>query len=618
MNVLSKLSSLIHKSLLPFIIKPKIHLYSFSFLSTIPDNPMPYIVTKCIALLQLCASSKYKLRQIHAFSIRLGVPLNNPDMGKHLIYTIVSLSAPMSYAYHVFAKMHNPNVFTWNTMIRGYAETENPVPAFHLYREMVVSGVEPDTHTYPFLLKAVAKSLNVREGETIHSVTIRNGFESLLFVQNSLLHMYATFGHTESAHQMFESMKERDLVAWNSVINGFALNGRPNEALTLFRKMSVEGVEPDGFTMVSLLSACAELGALELGCRVHVYSFKVGLRENLHVNNSLLDFYAKCGSIREAQQVFNEMGERNTISWTSLIVGLAINGFGEEALKFFKEMERQKIFPSEITFVGVLYACSHCGMLDEGFNYFRRMKKEYGIMPRIEHYGCMVDLLGRAGLVKQAYEYIQDMSLQPNAIIWRTLLGACTIHGHLSLGEIARSHLLKLEPKHSGDYVLLSNLYASERRWSDVQLVRRSMLNDGVKKTPGYSFVELGNRVYEFTIGDRSHPQSQDVYALLEKITDLLKLEGYVPHTANVLADIEEEEKEQALSYHSEKVAIAFMLLNTAPGTPIRVMKNLRVCADCHMAIKLISKVYDREIIIRDRSRFHHFRGGSCSCKDYW
>ncbi|OIW20360.1 hypothetical protein TanjilG_09520 [Lupinus angustifolius] len=375
----------------------------------------------------MCASSKYKLRQIHAFSIRHGVPLNNPDMGKHLIYTIVSLSAPMSYAHHVFAVLHNPNVFTWNTMIKGYAETENPIPAFHLYRYMVMSGVEPDTHTYPFLLKAVAKSLNVREGETIHSVTIRNGFESLLFVQNSLLHTYATFGHTESAHQMFESMKERDLVAWNSVINGFALNGRPNEALTLFRKMSVEGVEPDGFTMVSLLSACAELGALELGCRVHVYSFKV-----------------------------------------------------------------------------------------------------------------------------------------------------------------------------------------------DVQLVRRSMLNDGVKKTPGYSFVELGNRVYEFTIGDRSHPQSQDVYALLEKITELLKLEGYVPHTANVLADIEEEEKEQALSYHSEKVAIAFMLLNTAPGTPIRVMKNLRVCADCHMAIKLISKVYDREIVIRDRSRFHHFRGGSCSCKDYW
>ncbi|CAI8590891.1 unnamed protein product [Vicia faba] len=613
MNVSSKFSS--------FFNNPQNYFPSFKsspFFSTTTQNPTPHILTKCIALLQYCASSKHKLKQIHAFSIRHSVPLNNPDMGKYLIFTSVSLSAPMSYAHNVFKLLHYPNVFTWNTMIRGYAESDNSSPALPFYRKMLVSEVEPDTHTYPFLLKAISKSLNVREGEMIHSVTVRNGFESLIFVRNSLLHIYAACGDAESAHKVFVSMDERDLVAWNSVINGFALNGRPNEALTLFREMSLEGVEPDGFTVVSLLSACAELGALELGRRVHVYLLKVGLTQNMHVNNSLLDFYAKCGSIREAQQVFSEMSERNVVSWTSLIVGLAVNGFGEEALELFREMERQEFVPGEITFVGVLYACSHCGMLDEGFDYFRRMKEDYDIMPRIEHYGCMVDLLSRAGLVKRAYEYIQNMPLQPNAVIWRTLLGACTIHGDLGLGEIARSHLLKLEPKHSGDYVLLSNLYASERRWSDVQTVRRSMIEDGVWKTPGYSLVELGNRVFEFTMGDRSHPRSQDVYALLEKITELLKLEGYVPHTANVLADIEEEEKEQALSYHSEKVAIAFMLLNTAPGTPIRVMKNLRVCADCHMAIKLISKVYNREIVIRDRSRFHHFRGGLCSCKDYW
>lgn len=601
------------------LLRPRNHSCFFaSYLSTTSENPILHILEKCIALLQFCASSKYKLRQTHAFSIRHGVPVKDPEMGKHLIYRSVSLSASMSYAYHIFSQIRNPNIFTWNTMIRGYAESENPRPAFHLYCQMHAFCVEPDTHTYPFLLKAVSKSANVKEGEVIHAVTIKNGFESLIFVQNTLLHMYAACGETESAHQVFELMTERDLVAWNTVINGFALNGRPNEALTLFREMSLEGVKPDGFTMVSLLSVCAELGALELGRRVHVHMLKVGLQENLHACNALLDLYAKCGSIREAQKLFNEMKEKNLVSWTSLIVGLAVNGFGEEALELFKELERQGLVPTEITFVGVLYACSHCGLVDEGFSYFKRMEEEYGIVPRIEHYGCMVDLLARAGLVKLAYEYIQDMPLQPNAVIWRTLLGSCTIHGHLDLAKIARSHLLQLEPKHSGDYVLLSNLYASERRWSDVQMVRRSMLKDGVRKTPGFSLVELGNRVYEFTMGDRSHPQSQDVYKLLEKITELLKLEGYVPHTANVLADIEEEEKEQALSYHSEKIAIAFMLLNTTPGASIRVMKNLRVCADCHMAIKLISKVYDREIIIRDNSRFHHFRGGSCSCKDYW
>ncbi|XP_030953944.1 pentatricopeptide repeat-containing protein At4g21065 [Quercus lobata] len=612
-------SSILHYSTPTLAHNTRNHLSSLPNLKqTYTENPVPYIVKKCIAHLQLCASSIFKLKQIHAFSIRHAVPLSNPEMGKHLIFTIVSLLAPMSYAQHIFGQIQGPNIFTWNTMIRGYAESENPWPAIELYRQMHESSIEPDTHTYPFLLKAVAKLTAVREGEKIHSISIRNGFESLVFVQNSLVHMYAACGHADSAHKMFDLMVDRDLVAWNSVINGFALNGLPSEALTLFREMGLEGVQPDGFTMVSLLSACAELGALALGRRAHVYILKIGLSVNLHVNNALLDLYAKCGSIREAHKVFNEMEDKNVVSWTSLIVGLAVNGFGKEALELFKELERERLVPSEITFVGVLYACSHCGMVDAGFKYFKRMKNEYGIVPRIEHYGCMVDLLGRSGKVKEAYEYIQNMPLQPNAVVWRTLLGACTIHGNLALGEVARAQLLQLEPGHSGDYVLLSNLYAAERHWSDVQKVRRIMLAEGVRKTPGYSLVELGNCVYEFTMGDSSHPQSKDIYAMLAEITKLLKLEGYMPHTTNVLADIEEEEKENALSYHSEKIAIAFMLINTAPGTPIRVVKNLRACADCHLAIKLISKVFKREIVVRDRSRFHHFKDGSCSCRDYW
>lgn len=503
-------------------------------------------------------------------------------------------------------------------MIRGYAESANPLLAVELYSKMHVSGIKPDTHTYPFLLKAISKLADVRMGEQTHSVAIRNGFESLVFVQNSLVHMYAAFGHVKDACKVFELMSERDLVAWNSVINGFASNGKPNEALTLFREMASEGVEPDGYTMVSLFSACAELGALALGRRAHTYVWKVGLSDNVNVNNALLDFYSKCGIISAAQRVFHEMRERNAVSWSTLVVGLAVNGFGKEALELFKEMEIGGFVPGEVTFVGVLYACSHCGMVDEGFSYFKRMKDEYGIMPKIEHFGCMVDLLGRAGLVKQAYEYIQNMLMPPNAVIWRTLLGACTIHGHSAIAEIARSTLLQLEPKHSGDYVLLSNLYAYEQRWLNVQEVRRTMVKERVKKTPGRSLVELGNRVFEFFMGDRSHPQTEEIHAMLAEITKKLKLEGYVPRTENVFADIEEEEKEDALSYHSEKIAIAFMLVNTAPGTPVRVVKNLRVCADCHLAIKLISKVYNREIVVRDRSRFHHFKDGHCSCRDYW
>lgn len=578
----------------------------------------PYILKQCIALLLSCASSVSKLKQVHAFSVRRGVPLPSPDMGKHLIFTLVSLSGPMSYARAVFDQISLPNIFTWDTMIRGYAESENPSLALDIFRQLRVRLMDPDTHTYPFLLKAIAKLMLLREGEKVHCNAVKDGFESLVFVQNSLVHFYGVCGRADSALHLFETMPDQNLVAWNSVINGYALNSRPNETLTLYKKMVLEGVKPDGFTLVSLLTACAELGALALSRRAHVYMMKVGLDKNLHAANALLVLYAKCGNIREAKMVFDVLEERSVVSWTSLIVGLAVNGFGNEALDIFKEMEMHRFLPSEITFVGVLYACSHCGMVNEGFTYFERMKDEFGIVPKIEHYGCMVDLLGRAGLVKQAYKYICEMPVEPNAVIWRTLLGACALRGNLEIAEVARDELKKLEPKHCGDFVLLSNLYASERRWSEVHNVRTTMLNEGISKVPGYSLVELGNRMHEFVMGDGSHPQTEAIYAMLLEMTRLLKLEGYAPHTSNVLADIEEEEKETALSYHSEKIAIAFVLINTPPGTPIRILKNLRICADCHLAIKLISKIFDREIVVRDRSRFHHFEDGVCSCKDYW
>ncbi|KAL5836752.1 hypothetical protein ACOSQ3_013921 [Xanthoceras sorbifolium] len=330
---------------LSFLVSPFVKPLNYSTntsTSLTPTASTCSIVKKCITLLQLRASSsQFKLKQVHAFFIRHGVPLTNLDLGKHLIYTLVSLSAPMSYAHNIFSHIRDPNIFAWNTMIRGYAESENPTPALDLYHKMHVSCIKPDTHTYPFLLKAISKLADVRFGEKVHSVAIRNGFESLIFVQNGLVHMYAAFGHVEEACKLFELMRDRDLVAWNSEINGFALNGRPNEALVLFRKMVLEGVELDGFTMVSLFSACAELGALALGRRAHVYMSKFGLSENLNVNNALLDFYAKCGNIREAKKVFHEMKDRNVVSWTSLIVGFAVKGFGKEALELFEEWKER-------------------------------------------------------------------------------------------------------------------------------------------------------------------------------------------------------------------------------------------------------------------------------------
>ena len=434
-----------------------------------------------------------------------------------------------------------------------------------------------------------------------------------------MLHLYAACGRFESAYHLFEKMPERNLVTWNTIINGFALNGRANEALTLYKEMTESEDGPDGFTMVSLLSACGELGALVLGRRVHIFTLKVGLIMNSHVGNSLIDLYSKCGDIISARKMFDEMSDRKTaVSWTTLITGLAVNGFGEESLALFQGMEKARQVPTEITFVGVLYACSHCGLVDEGYSFFHRMKADYGIAPKMEHFGCMVDLLGRSGMVDRAYSFILHMPQPANAVIWRTLLGACAVHKRVDVGERAWAQLELLDPGHSGDYVLLSNLYAGGKHWAEVHKMREKMLRGGVRKTPGKTLLELGNVVHEFVVGDREHPESDVIYEMVEEIAVRLRKEGYVARTTGVLADIEEEEKETALSFHSERLAIAYALLKTGPRTPIRIVKNLRVCVDCHQATKLVSKVYEREIIVRDRSRFHHFSGGLCSCKDYW
>jgi len=576
----------------------------------------------CVALLRLhlAAPSLATAKQLHARALRAGVPPAHPLLAKHLLFHLASLRAPpLRYAVAVLTRvLPHPDPFSLNTVLRMAASSPHPSLALALHARRLAP---PDTHTYPPLLQACARLLSLRDGERIHAEAAKNGLATLVFVKNSLVHLYGACGLFESAHRVFDEIpvRERNLVSWNSMLNGFAANGRPNEVLTIFREMLDVNFMPDGFTMVSVLTGSAEIGALALGRRVHVYLTKVGLVGNSHVGNALIDLYAKCGCVEDARRVFEEMGTgRTVVSWTSLIVGLAVNGFGKEALELFGVMEREKLVPTEITMVGVLYACSHCGLVDDGFMYFNRMKEEYSIAPRIEHLGCMVDLLGRAGKVKEAYDYILTMPLEPNAVVWRTLLGACAMHKKLELGEAAWERLVELDPGHSGDYVLLSNLYAAVGRWANVHVLRKTMVKDGVRKNPGRSLVELRNSVYEFVMGDRSHPESEQIYQMLAEIADRLRREGYIPRTSNVLADIEEEEKETALNYHSERLAIAFALLKSLSGTPIRIVKNLRVCGDCHTAIKLISKIYDREIIVRDRSRFHHFKGGSCSCKDYW
>lgn len=380
----------------------------------------------------------------------------------------------------------------------------------------------------------------------------------------------------------------------------------------------VMGVCPDEITMVSVLSACADLGALELGNWVESYIERKKIPKSVELCNALIDMFAKCGDVDKAIKLFRQMYSRTIVSWTSVIVGLAMHGRGSEAVSMFDEMVEQRVEPDDVAFIGVLSACSHSGLVDKGRCYFNSMEGKFSIVPKIEHYGCMVDMLSRAGLVKEALEFVSKMPLEPNQIIWRSIITACHARGELKLGESISKELIRTEPMHESNYVLLSNIYAKLRRWEKKTKVREMMDMRGMKKVPGSTMIELKNEMHEFVAGDKSHDQYKEIYEMVEEMGREIKRAGHVPTTSQVLLDIDEEDKEDALYRHSEKLAIAFALLNTPPGTPIRIVKNLRVCEDCHSATKFISKVYNREIVVRDRNRFHHFVNGLCSCRDFW
>nr|XP_010938497.2 LOW QUALITY PROTEIN: pentatricopeptide repeat-containing protein At3g62890-like [Elaeis guineensis] len=541
-----------------------------------------------------------------------------------------------------------PDAFVWNSLIRAH-----PAAALSLYRRMLLHGVRPDLYTFPFLLLSFSSPLPPpsRRLPLLHARVLLSGFASHPFVHtslvsayshssslplarrlfdeiplpdlpswNSIISAYVRAGLLRSALQLFVKMPERNVVTWSCMIDGFVKCGDHRGALQLFRNMQREAcIEPNEFTISSVLAACAKLGALEHGKWAHAYIDRCGMKVNMVLGTSLIDMYARCGSIDRARLVFDSLGpDKDVKAWSAMISGLAIHGLAEECLDLFHRMRGLAIIPNAITFLGVLCACVHAGLVNEGENYFEQMVKEFGIDPMIQHYGCIVDLYARAGLIGKAWDVVNSMPMKPDVPIWGALLSGSRMHGDIETCEASIKQLIELEPMNSGAYVLLSNVYAKMGRWDDVRRVRNHMEELGIKKTPGCSLVEVDGHLHEFFVADRSHPETREIYLMLEEIMKRLRLSGYVGNTEEVLLDLDEEGKELALSLHSEKLAIAFSFIKTRPGTIIHITKNLRMCMDCHVAIKLISKIYDREIVVRDCSRFHYFRDGFCSCKDYW
>ncbi|URE16650.1 PPR repeat [Musa troglodytarum] len=479
-------------------------------------------------------------------------------------------------------------------------------------------GAQPNNFTFPPVLKACSYLGDFEEGVKIHGDAAELGYESDVFVRNSLIAMYSKSGAVDTAKRLFDEMPDRSVVTWTTMIGALAQNGHPEEALALFRRMLEERVRPNRATFLTVMPCVIRsVASLRHAQLIHGFAIRSLLIEDLMVETAVIDSYVRRGSLNSARRIFDQMREKNLVTWSIMISGYGMHGRGVEVLELFNRM-KCLMKPDHITFVSVLSACSHAGLIDEGWQCFNSMTTEFGIVAHSEHYACMVDLLGRAGQLEKAREFIEKMPIKPDCSVWGSLLGACRIHPDAKITELAATSLFELDPQNSGRYILLSNIYTSLGKIEEAHSIRVLMRKRGVKKIAGYTVIELNNKLYKFLVGDCSNPQSDLIYRELERLMDRIKEAGYVPNTNFALHDVEEETQVKSLYMHSEKLAIVFGLINTRPESTIRVHKNLRVCGDCHTATKFISKVTKRKIVMRDSHRFHHFSDGECSCGDYW
>ncbi|KAL3512917.1 hypothetical protein ACH5RR_025634 [Cinchona calisaya] len=599
-----------------------------------------------------------QLNQIHAKIITSTLSSNASltDSLIHCYLHIDNLTTAKALFNHY--PLPSPPTLIWNLMIRAYSKQQNSTEPFNLFNQMITLEspsfqVFPDKYTFTFVITSCAHQMSVVCGEFFHGMVKKNGFELDLYVGNSLVNLYAVFAKMDDACKMFDEMSERDVFSWTSLVTGYAKNGemtkacerflampvrnevswaviisgfvgsgRYVEALKCFREMlsgDEHEVRPNEAVLFCALSACAHLGALDQGNWIHAYIDKNGILRGSNISTALINMYAKCARIDSAKRVFDEIRRPDVHNFTSLITGLSAHGLGMEALCVFNRMLAENIKPNEVTILGVLNGCSHSGLIEEGSFIFVNMEGYWGIEPKIEHYGCYIDLLARAGYLEKAFGVAKSMKMSPDIVIWRALLSACRVHRDVDLGEHIINHIKQLNTDgQNGGQVLLSNLYASLGRWERVAQVRKSMSQRENHLDIGCSWIEVYGVLHEFRVADKLHTQIVAIQEKLKEILERASLVGYVANTTQVSFDLSEEEKVQAVAWHSEKLATAFGMMTTVPGSIIRIVKNLRTCEDCHSALKAISKAYGREIIVRDRSRFHTFREGNCSCKDYW
>ncbi|XP_041001195.1 pentatricopeptide repeat-containing protein At2g22410, mitochondrial-like [Juglans microcarpa x Juglans regia] len=657
----STVGSRLKNSLFHFHSRPT--TFTHRFKSPIHQN-LHHLLEKC--------SSMRELKLIHAQIILHGLTNENLTLGKLVSFCAIADTGDLEYARLVFNKAPEPNKFMYNSLIRGYSNGDDPMEAISLYRKMIGSGLSPNEFTLPFVLKACARKLACWVAVVVHGQAIKFGTGFHVCVQNALISVYVVCGSIGCARKMFDGISERTLVSWNLMIGGYSKMGFSKEAFLLFQEMRELGVEPDEFTLVSLLSLCSQVCDLDFGRFLHLYIEITGIEIDLIVRNALLDMYAKCGHLHAAKMVFDRMPNKNVVSWTSIVTAyakhgltlsaqkifdnmpvknvvswnsmissyvregrcrealdlylnmcdlrvvpdeatlvsilsacsqigdlvmgkkihnyicsnssihgvtlynslidmyakcgaprialdifykipekntvswnaiigaLALHGRGPEAIDLFEKMQACGVRPDEITFTALLSACSHSGLIDLGRHYFHKMSSIYGLSHEIEHYACMVDLLGRGGLLEEAIRLIGGMQMKPDVVVWCALLGACRTYGNIEVGRQILKQLLVMEPYNSGLYVLLSNIYCEAERWEDVKKIRKLMDDCGIQKCRAISLIEIDGCVQEFLVDDKRHEIWSSIHSMLDQLTQHLKFSGYSCNISSAYLDVDE------------------------------------------------------------------------------
>eukprot|EP00257_Ricinus_communis_P021113 XP_015580518.1 pentatricopeptide repeat-containing protein At5g03800 [Ricinus communis] len=604
--------------------------------SGVEPNEYSYvaILTACIRILNLELGF-----QVHALLIKLSyleccgslkdvmsvcerMPVRDVITWTQMIAAYMEFGL-VDLAVEVFEKMPERNSVSYNALLAGFCNNGEGLKALDLFIKMVQEGAELSEFTLTSVITACGILRTLEISRQIHGFIMKFGFGSNACIETALLDMYTRCGRMNDADKMFRSWpSDRDsLVIQTSMLCGYARNGMPNEAVSLFQLSLSEGtMVVDEVALTSVLGVCGTLGSQEMGEQIHCHALKTGFLADLGVGNSIISMYSKCCNMNKAIKSFNDMLAHDVVSWNCLIAGHLLHRQGDEALAVWSRMEKAGVKPDSVTFVLIISAYSHTrsDLVEDCRDLFFSMKNIYEVEPTSEHYASFVSVLGYWGQLEEAEDMIIKMPFNPEASVWRALLDSCRLHLNTSIGKRAVKHILAMEPQDPSTYALVSNLYSASGRWHCSEIARANMRKRGLRKHPCRSWVIHQKEVHSFYVRDKAHPCAKDIYSGLDILIKECLKAGYEPDTSFVLHEVEEHQKKDFLFYHSAKLAATYGLLKTRPGEPVHIVKNILLCGDCHTFLKYVSAVTKREIIVRDTSGFHCFSNGHCSCKDYW